>query len=292
MSPAKAIIHPSEGDGDEQDDKSSSSSRGSRRRKPHNRKSQTDARTDSPSHPLVRGTPGHGSDLALTDTPAPAAASSSPAAPSSAIGGRAPSNESYPTTATTTTTSRPNPNKVFQFVDANPSTDAQRFQNKVLVRSNASNYHWRRARKSTHPHSDVDVVSKVGQVTASHASPATKRPSTSTTPISGWLSNLSHVAHITADQEQQDDFNSSDHALLLLNPRRNSHNPLSLSLFGSHVSGHYDPFGTYPSDLPKEFVSPVLDQCKSSVASTLPSPLSPLYSIPSHFTLPTAHPSQ
>lgn len=32
------------------------------------------------------------------------------------------------------------------------------------------------------------------------------------------------------------------------------------SLSNLVVSGHHDPFETYPCDLPKEFVSPVLDQ--------------------------------
>ncbi|RVX67363.1 hypothetical protein B0A52_09144 [Exophiala mesophila] len=288
MSPAEAIIYPLEGDGDEQDDKNSNIIRGSKWTKPRNRKSQADAasnRSRSHSHHSRTqgqvGGHGHGSDLNLTNisvTAAPAAtssssSSSSPTAPPSAVAGLAPSHESYPpTTARPTTSTNSKPSKVFQFVDANPSTDAQRFQNKVLVRSNASNYHWRRARKSTHPHSDVDVPGQLGHghVKAKLPSPATKRPSTSNTQSSGWLSNLSSLTHITSDEEQQDDFfNSSDHALRLLNPDRRT-SETTPYLPSSHISGHHDPFEMYPSDLPKEFVSPVLDQLMAFMTFIFP----------------------
>ena len=145
------------------------------------------------------------------------------------------------------------PSKSFQFVTANPSSESERSQNKVLVRSNASNYHWRRVKK------DADGVS--GRPIARRRSSnhdqikSTKRalaPATPQTVASSSTESEGSTPKIEEDSVEsftESPISGGDNVAF-------SPNTLSTLV----VSGHHDPFETFPCDLPKEFVSPVLDQ--------------------------------
>jgi hypothetical protein len=143
--------------------------------------------------------------------------------------------------------------KTFQFVTAIPSSEAERSQNKVLVRSNASNYHWRRVK------TDVDGVSNrptarrrssnLGQVKKS------KRARAPTTPQTIGSSSTESEGPTPKIEE---DLGGSITDSPVSGGELVSFSPNNLSTLV--VSGHHDPFETYPCELPKEFVSPVLDQ--------------------------------
>lgn len=144
--------------------------------------------------------------------------------------------------------------KTFQFVDANPTTDAERSQNKILVRSNASNFHWRRVKKSSD--------SPTGRGSSRKRPPNNEPPNPSRRVIAPTNHTTSETSSYT-ESEHSPIKNEEDQA-----SRQGTESPAGsdgraeptrdlLSLIGS---GHYDPFEMYPSDLPKEFVSPVLHQ--------------------------------
>src|SRR6202000_961799 len=83
---------------------------------------------------------------------------------------------------TATCPARAAPSKTFQFVTAHPSSEAERSQNKVLVRSNASNYHWRRVKKNVDGGSSRPVTrrrsSNHGQIKSSRRVLAPATPQT------------------------------------------------------------------------------------------------------------------
>jgi len=156
---------------------------------------------------------------------------------------------------------RPAANKTFQFVTALPSSESERSQNKVLVRSNASNFHWRRVKKDKKPESPPGRPAlrrrSTGQSQSSTRpsrralAPSKPKKSESESPESDRSSPK------TEDVEEQYD--------QVIDSPTYSDDVISLpeaSLSSLVVSGHHDPFETYPCDLPKEFVSPVLDQSK------------------------------
>lgn len=169
----------------------------------------------------------------------------------------------------------------FHFVNANPASDSERSQNKVLVRSNASNYHWRRVKKSSSSSTSTSSVCAEPFPSSPTGRPAanvnkrrstTNRSSESTRPAKRALtprsppptcassSTDSERSTPKTEQEEQNDQvyitesspTSSGRGALIILP--------DASLSSLVVSGHHDPFETYPCDLPKEFVSPVLDQ--------------------------------
>jgi hypothetical protein len=143
--------------------------------------------------------------------------------------------------------------KKFQFVTAIPSSDAERSQNKVLVRSNASNYHWRRVKK------DADILSlrpvaKRRSSAPIHTVKSSKRALAPALRQNPDAAARSETATPKSEEEQVELVNrspASEGDLL-------SFSPTSFSTWV--VSGHHDPFETYPSDLPSDVVSPVLDQ--------------------------------
>jgi hypothetical protein len=143
--------------------------------------------------------------------------------------------------------------KKFQFVTAIPSSDAERSQNKVLVRSNASNYHWRRVKK------DADVpsprpVAKRRSSAPIHTIKSSKRALAPALPRNADATARSETATPKSEEAEVELVNrspASEGDLL-------SFSPASFSTW--IVSGHHDPFETYPSDLSREVVSPVLDQ--------------------------------
>ena len=142
--------------------------------------------------------------------------------------------------------------KTFQFVAANPTSDAERSQNKILVRSNASNFHWKRLKKSSDPSASKGVSrrrsSNHSQTRSSRRALASHTPRTNES--SSTESERSTPNH---EEDQLEPLtNSSIDEELLRTPDYN--------LSALVVSGHYDPFETYPCDLPKKFVNPILDQ--------------------------------
>ncbi|EXJ76326.1 uncharacterized protein A1O5_00834 [Cladophialophora psammophila CBS 110553] len=153
--------------------------------------------------------------------------------------------------------------KTFQFVTANPSTDAERSRNKTLVRSNASNYHWRRVKKSTDGTASRTVgrrrSSNRGQVKPSKRTLAPATPQT--------------VASSSTESEDRTP-KSEEESIELVNESPLPGSELVITpathLSSLVVSGHHDPFETYPCDLPKEFVSPVLDQVNSFLSLMFP----------------------
>ena len=151
------------------------------------------------------------------------------------------------------TASRPAP-KVFQFVTANPSSEAERSQNKILVRSNASNFHWRRVKKSSSEIPAAQGVPRRRSTSQSQTRPS-RRLLAPRTPRNSDSSSTESERSTPKNEEEklEHDTDSSpvNSGVIVL-----SAPPLASLL----VSGHPDPFETYPCELPKEFVSPILDQ--------------------------------
>lgn len=143
--------------------------------------------------------------------------------------------------------------KIFQFVDANPTTDAERSQNKILVRSNASNFHWRRVKKSTDNSTSRGAARKRRPNDA--ATTSSRRVIASITPQD--YETTSTESDQSPPKNEEERSSKLDTESLSGSDVRTDTTGNLLSLI---VSGHYDPFETYPSELPKEFVSPVLHQ--------------------------------
>ncbi len=149
--------------------------------------------------------------------------------------------------------SRPARSKDFQFVTANPSSESERSQNKVLVRSNASNYHWRRVKKDTDGVSSRPIArrrsSNNAQLKSSRRALAPATPQTVESSSTENEDPTPKLEEKTVESHTESPISGSE--LVALSPK---------SLSTLVVSGHHDPFDTFPSELPKEFVSPVLDQ--------------------------------
>ncbi|KIX98345.1 uncharacterized protein Z520_05646 [Fonsecaea multimorphosa CBS 102226] len=158
--------------------------------------------------------------------------------------------------------------KTFQFVTANPSTDAERSRNKTLVRSNASNYHWRRVRRSTDgAATSRPPVARRRSSTRSQVKPS-KRVLAPATPQTIESSSTESEDRSPKTEDETIEFVAGS-------PLQGSQGGelvtiTSASLSSLLVSGHYDPFETYPCDLPKEFVSPILDQVNSFLSLMFP----------------------
>jgi hypothetical protein len=209
-----------------------------------------------------------------------------------AVGGSTSTATSHP--AASSPPAGSTPRQTFQFVSALPSSEAERSQNKVLVRSNASNYHWRQHKKSTTTSAATTSPSPSEEQPATAAGrPGPRRRRSTSQQSLSTSSSRRILAPLTpaqifdsatsvstegserstpkdeneeeAEQQQDDqifnfgfnsDSNSPTHSeLMVLFPNNSNLSTLV-------VSGHHDPFETYPCDLPKEFVSPVLDQSK------------------------------
>ncbi len=182
------------------------------------------------------------------------------------------------------------PQQTFQFVTALPSSEAERSQNKVLVRSNASNYHWRQHKKSSTAAATSSSPPEEQPATAVGRPGARRHRSTSQQSV---LTNSSRrsLAPVTPAQHLESAYSAStegserstpkdenddetiqhqDEQIFDFNSESRSNSPTHsdlVALFSDNsnlssleMSGHHDPFETYPCDLPKEFVSPVLDQ--------------------------------
>ncbi len=148
------------------------------------------------------------------------------------------------------------PSKTFQFVTANPASESERSQNKVLVRSNASNYHWRRVKKDTNGVASRPIArrrsSNHDQIRSTKRALAPATPQTigsSSTESEGPTPKIEEES--VESVESVTDSPVSGGEVLAFTPN---------ALLTLVVSGHHDPFETFPSELPKEFVSPVLDQ--------------------------------
>ncbi|KIW80270.1 hypothetical protein Z517_06885 [Fonsecaea pedrosoi CBS 271.37] len=167
-------------------------------------------------------------------------------------------------TASSPVSSSSSATKTFQFVTANPSTDAERSRNKTLVRSNASNYHWRRVKKSTDGASSRPVAARRRSSIRSQVRP-TKRVLAPATPQTIGSSSTDSDDRTPKTEDETTDFATESPV-----PAGELVSISSASLSSLLVSGHHDPFETYPSDLPKEFVSPVLDQVNSFLCIMFP----------------------
>ncbi|KAL2392366.1 hypothetical protein ABEF93_002037 [Exophiala dermatitidis] len=168
--------------------------------------------------------------------------------------------------ATSRSASAPNL-KTFQFVTANPASEAEKSQNKALVRSNASNFYWRRVKKTT-----TDPSTSSNRVATRRRSSAQSRqtkppPVTLPPPVartldspsteSGWSTPKTEESH---NEQNQEDVVVDEEAMVSCDS----------SLSSLVVSGHHDPFQTYPCDLPREFVSRVLDQINGFLSLMFP----------------------
>ena len=155
-------------------------------------------------------------------------------------------------------TSRAAP-KAFQFVDANPLTEAEKSQNKILVRSNASNFHWRRVKKSSDT-SKVRGVARKRQTNTAQAK-SSRRAIAILASQDGELSSAESDQQSPKNEEESPSTRDTISVVGSDAKTESSHDPWTLI-----AANHHDPFETYPSDLPKEFVSPVLDQSKRTPA--------------------------
>ncbi|KIX03592.1 uncharacterized protein Z518_07145 [Rhinocladiella mackenziei CBS 650.93] len=158
--------------------------------------------------------------------------------------------------------SRPAP-RTFQFVTANPSSEAERSQNKILVRSNASNFHWRRVKKSSDPSANRGVSRR--RPTNHNQTRSSKRALAPLTPQQYESSSTESERSTPKNEVDRDEHkieSPAHHSKLIVLP--------SSSLTTLIVSGHHDPFETYPCDLPKEFVSPILDQVNGFLSLMFP----------------------
>jgi len=155
--------------------------------------------------------------------------------------------------------------KAFQFVTALPSSEAERSQNKVLVRSNASNFHWRRVKKDKKSESSPSRPAPPRRRSTSSLPKSSRRTLAPATPQKN--DSASPENDISPPKNEED---LSEHAVtespaysdFIISP--------DASLSTLVISGHHDPFETYPCDLPKDFVSPVLDQINSFLSLMFP----------------------
>ncbi|EXJ53870.1 hypothetical protein A1O7_09206 [Cladophialophora yegresii CBS 114405] len=153
----------------------------------------------------------------------------------------------------------------FQFVTAIPTSDAERSQNKVLVRSNASNYHWRRVKKDVDGAPSRPVARRRSSNHGQRQGKSSKKARAPTTPqTTGSSSTESEGSSPQIEEDLVESITDSPVA----GGELVSFSPNSLSAL--IVSGHHDPFEQYPCELPKEFVSPVLDQVNSFLSLMFP----------------------
>ena len=144
--------------------------------------------------------------------------------------------------------------KLFQFVTANPSSEAERSQNKILVRSNASNFHWRRVKKSsseTPANRGVPRRRSTNQ-RQTRSSQRVLAPLTPRNYESSSTESKRSTPKNEEDRHEHDTGSSPADSRVIILPCNH--------LLSLVVSGHHDPFETYPCELPREFVSPILNQ--------------------------------
>lgn len=142
--------------------------------------------------------------------------------------------------------------KTFQFVTANPSSESERSQNKILVRSNASNYHWKRVKKNSDPSASPPIARRRS---STHSQNRSLKRALPLTPQQSVTPSTESDRLTFNDEEESSEPSTASPA--------QDGEPIILpdnNLTALVISGHHDPFETYPCDLPKEFVSPVLDQ--------------------------------
>ena len=137
----------------------------------------------------------------------------------------------------------------FQFVNANPQSESERRDSRTLIRANASKFHWR-------------------QVGKAHG-----RSRTGTARTLLLRSQTADAAHSSsAPRDEWDDVNADDdpahRGRLVASRRRATTWTRVVELLPGRISnplgrlgiGEVDPFAAYPSELPKQVVSPTLDQ--------------------------------
>ena len=148
----------------------------------------------------------------------------------------------------------------FQFVNANPQSESERKDARALIRTNATNFHWRHIKRaSVRPKTPRSIVRRAHSEEAPYES---SNPILAALDSDAWhnLQDKRHVRNATISRAQNG---------FALSDRRRSYPPIGVAedppISGSSPMdlmgiGHVDPFEVYPSDLPKQFVSPLLAQ--------------------------------
>jgi hypothetical protein len=153
-------------------------------------------------------------------------------------------------------TSRTAP-KTFQFVDALPTTDAEKSQNKILVRSNASNFHWKRVKKSSNSTTGQTVPRKRQ---LNHAQPKSLRRALAPLQIEKKEDISCENGPSKTNEEEEHSWVDSES---VVSSEAISESAISRGDPWTMIAvDRHDPFETYPSDLPKEFVNHILHQSK------------------------------
>ena len=145
------------------------------------------------------------------------------------------------------------PQTILRFVEGKPSTNQTKQETRALIRAHASRYSWARLERpsykariksSKHPPRRRNPPEP-------HVTPSKNRP------IPGFVEG--HYQE--EDCAQEDDLSTWRGVQLqlpeetILGPQRGVANPLT-----SVGIGDIDPFESYPSDLPRDVVNPLLDQ--------------------------------
>ena len=161
-------------------------------------------------------------------------------------------------------------NRGFQFVNANPSSQREREENRAIVRTHASNYSWRQlgqepileARSRAEPTQPQLVVPSIGSAHEAVSVP-----------------NSYDRNHRSNDPDRTEDVDIANHlrnasvgqlsaVIARAGRSRSVDYNIQLDVLGC---GSTDPFRTYPTDLPSAVVGPLLLQGKYSFIIFQPS---------------------
>ena len=145
------------------------------------------------------------------------------------------------------------PQPILRFVEGKPSTNQTKQETRALIRAHASRYSWAR----------LERLSYKARVKPSTHQPRRRKPPE---PDVGSSKNKP-VPRFIEGHYQEEDFAEGDDLSTwrgvqlqlpeetILGPQRGVANPLA-----AVGIGYIDPFESYPSDLPRDVVSPLLDQ--------------------------------
>jgi len=163
----------------------------------------------------------------------------------------------------------PKGRRTFRFVPAHPRSEVERRETRLLVRSNASNFHWQRVKKFGEPAHNAPPT---GPRHRQPAHSSTKHSWRALAPLAPRVLNPLLPGDENGgvgghdDREERGPEAKEEEVLRVgeTAPQR-MNSPLN-----SVGLGHIDPFATHPSALPMAVVSPILDQIKHFLLQMFP----------------------
>ena len=155
-------------------------------------------------------------------------------------------------------------NPFLTFLAANPKSELERQNMKAIVRANAANFGRRKNKKAKsrakalEPTSILDSSDKIRYRYSWRlgSGPETERSCNILEEAQGRYLECEHDRASAASQSNQ---------ILIDSPPFDSLQPASMMGLSTLIGmGHLDPFEAYPSDLPRDIISPILDQGEHS----------------------------